>query len=209
MSLLKVLQELLRPWYKSASNHKPNRPLKRKYTKKFRLYITVKILEAVGTTRAVTRRNLGNSEDLLDRTWRAQSWQSTCQEARRAVPSLLFVPVSRAERRTEHAPAAPRAVQLFALPAVAEAETRAQALGSLPWLFGCGLGPFWFRRRRGVYTHSRCKSCPDVPWCSLQSALVKSYSLRPWFHTHWPLKLRTWLRTVCILALCIHRIMTI
>lgn len=29
MSLLKVLQELLRPWYKSASSHKPNRPLKR------------------------------------------------------------------------------------------------------------------------------------------------------------------------------------
>lgn len=29
ISLLKVLQELLRPWYKSASNHKPNRPLKR------------------------------------------------------------------------------------------------------------------------------------------------------------------------------------
>lgn len=26
MSLLKVLQELLRPWYKSASSHKPNRP---------------------------------------------------------------------------------------------------------------------------------------------------------------------------------------
>lgn len=26
ISLLKVLQELLRPWYKSASNHKPNRP---------------------------------------------------------------------------------------------------------------------------------------------------------------------------------------
>lgn len=29
ISLLKVLQELLRPWYKSASSHKPNRPLKR------------------------------------------------------------------------------------------------------------------------------------------------------------------------------------
>lgn len=26
ISLLKVLQELLRPWYKSASSHKPNRP---------------------------------------------------------------------------------------------------------------------------------------------------------------------------------------
>lgn len=28
ISLLKVLQELLRPWYKSASSHRPNRPLK-------------------------------------------------------------------------------------------------------------------------------------------------------------------------------------
>lgn len=107
MSLLKVLQELLRPWYKSASNHKPNRPLKRKYMTNFRLYIIVKILEAVETTRVVIWRNLGNSEDLLDRMWRAQSWQSTCQEARGAVPSLSFVPVSGAERRTERAAVPP------------------------------------------------------------------------------------------------------
>lgn len=40
ISLLKVLQELLRPWYKSASSHKPNRPLKRlkKNVKTFQSY---------------------------------------------------------------------------------------------------------------------------------------------------------------------------
>lgn len=34
ISLLKVLQELLRPWYKSASSHKPNLPLKKLKIKK-------------------------------------------------------------------------------------------------------------------------------------------------------------------------------
>lgn len=102
MSLLKVLQELLRPWYKSASNHNPNRPLKKKYTKKFRLYITVKILEAVGTTRAATRRNLGNSEDLLDWTWRAQSWQSNLPRTSRSSP-LAFVCASERGRAQDRA----------------------------------------------------------------------------------------------------------
>lgn len=83
--------------------------------------------------------------------------------------------------------------------------TRAQTLGSLPWLSGCGQSTFWLKGGGGKFIHSRCKPCPAVPWCNLQISFSWLYSLSPWFHTGWPLKLMTWLCPVCILALCIDR----
>lgn len=125
-------------------------------------------------------RNLSDSEDFLGQMWRALLPGKAL--ARKLVEqSPCFCLHQWAEQRVRPC----ECPQPMGHPAARTAScgcTRAQTLGSLPWLSGCGQSTFWLKGGGGKFIHSRCKPCPAVPWCNLQISFSWLYSLSPWFH---------------------------
>lgn len=169
MSLLKVLQELLRPWYKSASNHKPKRPLERKHTSGFRSYATV-----------TDNWKLQDMEEprqfwkLLWLSMRGLTLAKTCKQA-------CFCSYQLSQQNRALSAHLRRhwlwLLLVSSLLGTAGAQPSQGAgirdISLAPWLW------MWLLPSSGgeVFMHPHCKPWPDVAWCSLVAASVSCTAL--------------------------------
>lgn len=174
MSLLKVLQELLRPWYRSASNHKPNRPLK-KYTPNVRLYLT-------RGCRGVLWRKVGNSENRWDWTWRLNPGKALANK-------LAFIHTGKSQQSTSMSAGV---CAYSALRAWLQChQLHVLLMSSLPNMAGVqllqstdsrDLSPQLSSSLGGeMFMHPQCKPWPDIARGSLLSASLSCTVLAPDF----------------------------